>query len=1157
MKKNVLKVIITLLSLCLVVSAAAIYSSGQTASGTLIVCDTDISQGGYWNVTGTDEYGRTQFGPAIETDYDMYYNKELNLLVLNYPRFFSSDVADGTNCAIYADCGDLTVQYNGYITVGYYQRYSDGTTGSLSNGIKVYNGSLTLTQGSAESELVIQINGKRTSVNTKPNNPLYNVNGCGLYASDGVIIDKNSVVTINTPKITYWDGEQKQGRIGISVGDGKETVEIRDNANVKVNWTYGDSAIRGEAKVYVDAKLYAGNEVDGNLWVNGGTAEIKGDVTGNAEIRSGYAYVKGSVGGTINVQSLGELDTATRYNENKVTLGEGINVLHGAQAYSDKAYNPRTRYTLEEGIKVFIDNKPYISVYPYVNDEGFIWVDPNYDAAIEVSCSTGDYKCINADNGKVLKKVKMNTDTPYECDGVLLGKLGQDTHVNIVPETQKATDLYIGSAKINTQTGLVESGTAEHSYSYNPETNTLTLNNMHITADFGKNSADGKNYYSGIFSNADLIIKLIGENSIEVPWDPGYEGYGIYTAGVLILEGDGSLEITAQAALKSVTGIYTGKQLSVDKATLNIAVERPAFSSISDSNSIGIRGSLRTYGCTLDIKVADGKQSVGIYSVSAGSNIKNSFVTVSTGKADSDIAGAFYSHGYGLVVNGKQRTQAAGVLLEITPESYDRSPSRIYIGDQLLFCSREQTSAYGTKKIAQKFDTYEYCTMEDGVLVPCTAKDDWRIHYDFRTNTLELRGFEYTANEKPAILADGILNVNLFNTNTLTSNDEYHAINALNKLNFSGTGSLVVRAKGNSTARALCVGKTQYLYDIYSTDFTGETEPFSGEIIFPKSSRLGGATTDSSNFVFYVPERVSNYRAVSITGTDNEFAPEYTSVYVFFHYGFDGLDPLKVKTLSTGKLGEIPEPPVREDYRFLGWYTAGNDPDLPGVKVTENTKFISDYTDVYARWEKITLEFEITFDAKGGTVLPETATTNEYGFLYDLPTPEREGYIFDGWYLDNDDKEDPVTSETKFYSQTTIYAHWKKGVTVTFDPNGGTVDKIYDTTNEYYYLYSLPMPSRDGYSFDGWFTAPEGGEIITSETKFKTATTVYARWTKLPDEPATDEPTTDEPSTGENPTEPNTPPDDTPTDSWFIRFLKAIQNFFTKIITWLQALFSF
>lgn len=774
MKKNITKAFITLLSLCLVVSAAAVFGSAQTASGTLIVCDTDISGGGYWNVTGTDEYGRTQFGPAIETDYDMHYNKELNLLILNYPRFFSTDVKDGTSCAIYADCGDLTVQYNGYITVGYYERYSDGAVGSLSNGIKVINGRLTLTRGSEDSELLIRINGKRTSKNTKPDNPLYNLNGCGLQASDGVIIDKSSDVTINTPQITLWDGEQKQGRIGISVGDGK-AVEIRDNSSVKINWIYGDTAISGEAKVYVDSQLYAGNKINGNLWVNGGNAEIKGDVTGNAEIRSGYACVKGSVGGTIEVQSLGELDTATRYNESRVTLGEGINVLHGAEKtsaanYISKTYQFRTRYTQEDGVKVFMDIKPYISVYPPVNEEGFIRVDPNCETATEVSCSTGDYKCINADTGAVLEKVKMNANTAYECDGVLLGKLEQDIHVDIVPVTEKATDLYVGSAKINTQTGLVESGTAEHSYSFDPETNTLTLNNMHITADFGKNSADGKNYYGGIFSSADLIVKLIGENSIEVPWEPGYDGYGIYTAGVLMLEGDGSLEIKVQTAFKNGTGIYTGNQLTADETTLKIAVERPAFSTASDSNSIGIKGSVRLYGCTLDITVADGKQSVGIYSVNGNTYIDNSFVNIATGKADSDTAGAFYAQGRYLTVDGTQRYQAAGVHLEITPEAFNRSPSRIYIGDQLLFCSREQTSAYSTKKITQIFDTYEYCTMEDGVLVPCTAEDDWRIHYDFRTNTLELRGFEYTANDKPAILADGTLNVNLLNTNTITYN---------------------------------------------------------------------------------------------------------------------------------------------------------------------------------------------------------------------------------------------------------------------------------------------------------------------------------------------------------------------------------------------------
>ncbi len=48
-----------------------------------------------------------------------------------------------------------------------------------------------------------------------------------------------------------------------------------------------------------------------------------------------------------------------------------------------------------------------------------------------------------------------------------------------------------------------------------------------------------------------------------------------------------------------------------------------------------------------------------------------------------------------------------------------------------------------------------------------------------------------------------------------------------------------------------------------------------------------------------------------------------------------------------------------------------------------------------------------------------------------------------------------------------------KELTVTFDPNGGTVDKetkevIYGST-----YGELPIPTREGYTFDGWYTESE------------------------------------------------------------------------------------
>ena len=94
--------------------------------------------------------------------------------------------------------------------------------------------------------------------------------------------------------------------------------------------------------------------------------------------------------------------------------------------------------------------------------------------------------------------------------------------------------------------------------------------------------------------------------------------------------------------------------------------------------------------------------------------------------------------------------------------------------------------------------------------------------------------------------------------------------------------------------------------------------------------------------------------------------------------------------------------------------------------------------------------------------------------------------------------------------------------TITFDPNGGTcatkTAKTVSSNNGSQVLSSLPVATRDGYTFDGWYTAKEGGDKITKNTVFSGDTTVYAHWTKK------------EPSPEPKP-EPNPEPEPDPTPS--------------------------
>ncbi len=140
----------------------------------------------------------------------------------------------------------------------------------------------------------------------------------------------------------------------------------------------------------------------------------------------------------------------------------------------------------------------------------------------------------------------------------------------------------------------------------------------------------------------------------------------------------------------------------------------------------------------------------------------------------------------------------------------------------------------------------------------------------------------------------------------------------------------------------------------------------------------------------------------------------------------------------------------------------------------------------------------VTFDANGGTVDVETMITDRSSKLASLPTASRENYTFDGWF-DAADKQ--VTTDTVYYADTKLTAKWTAKTpvsttyTITFDAAGGTVTPNEMTTGADGKLASLPTPTRDGYTFDGWF---DGDKQVTTDTVYSAAATLTAKWTKNP-----------------------------------------------------------
>lgn len=139
-------------------------------------------------------------------------------------------------------------------------------------------------------------------------------------------------------------------------------------------------------------------------------------------------------------------------------------------------------------------------------------------------------------------------------------------------------------------------------------------------------------------------------------------------------------------------------------------------------------------------------------------------------------------------------------------------------------------------------------------------------------------------------------------------------------------------------------------------------------------------------------------------------------------------------------------------------------------------------------------EYTLTFDTNGGSVF--ASVTKKAGTIIDLSAyvPIKDGYTFDGWYTDAE-LTTGITSVT-LNDNVTVYARWTSvdPVVITFDPQNGTAAFTQSIAKGS--KASAPSePSREGYTFKGWYTAADGGEKVNfASMTFDSATTLYAQW---------------------------------------------------------------
>jgi uncharacterized repeat protein (TIGR02543 family) len=194
------------------------------------------------------------------------------------------------------------------------------------------------------------------------------------------------------------------------------------------------------------------------------------------------------------------------------------------------------------------------------------------------------------------------------------------------------------------------------------------------------------------------------------------------------------------------------------------------------------------------------------------------------------------------------------------------------------------------------------------------------------------------------------------------------------------------------------------------------------------------------------------------------------------------VDPTSIEVLYDTEIPALPTP-TRPGYAFNGWFSAATS----GNKFTATVYTFTENQTLYAQWEPNI--YTITFDPQSGSVNPASKNVTFGSVVGDLPTPERIGYDFEGWFTEANGSGTRYTAATSYSiaSSITLYAHWRiKTFTVSFI----NIDlPIQPQTVAYEQKATRPsqIPERVGHTFVNW-------EFDFDNTLIRENTAIRAVW---------------------------------------------------------------
>lgn len=334
------------------------------------------------------------------------------------------------------------------------------------------------------------------------------------------------------------------------------------------------------------------------------------------------------------------------------------------------------------------------------------------------------------------------------------------------------------------------------------------------------------------------------------------------------------------------------------------------------------------------------------------------------------------------------------------------------------------------------------------------------------------------------------------------------------KLTFTSSNENVATIDKLGNIKAITVGTTTIETIVSSLYDEGVSKTYKlvievKDLTFAINYVLDGGTNSENNPNEYVPEKLplllenptkSGYKFVGWYDNENFTGEAITEISagtmgdVTLYAKWNALDYRISYELNGGTNAENPDgydvsdlpvslhAPSRTGYIFKGWYMGENRVLAIPVGTTGNVV-------VSAKWEPIT--YTIDFDNNGG--LP-TLSSIDYTIESDSFTLQeitKAGYTFDGWY-NGETKVTEITTGT--YGNMTLVAKWTADLyTISYD----LADGVNSPENPTSYtiesgLITLKDPTREGYTFAGWYNGEQLVTTIDSNTLENI--TLTAKW---------------------------------------------------------------